>query len=311
MDDPALGIVQTPQFFRSLASSDVGGALGRVRHAGGVLPVGAAGEGPVRVGAVRRLQRPVPAHRPGSRPTAASLSPLRGGLPHRARRPPKHGFRPEVPAHSAGDGDLPAERGRVHAAAVPVVQRGHVAGVARSHVAVPDAVQRPAFLHRRVDVELHHRPPDPDPAADPDHPAGVPAGGDPLCNAVLLIPAVVTGTVSCLPAVAQRPVDPGDLPPIAIAVGWAQILGLWDFARGKVMTWHPTIGPVDAPRRFRKCVVGFPERHPRHRLGLPRRVAHGPGHVRPFRHCRPARPGQSGRRGPGRVSGEGRHVNHR
>jgi hypothetical protein len=45
--------------------------------------------------------------------------------------------------------------------------------------------------------------------------------------------------------------------PIAIAVGWAQILGLWDYARGRVMTWQPSIGPAAAPRRFRKCVVGW------------------------------------------------------
>ncbi len=76
-----------------------------------------------------------------------------------------------------------------------------------------------------------------------------------LRNAVLLIPAVVTGTV--LYPLWHNARWTLATWPIAIAVGWAQVLGLWDFARGKVMTWHPTIGPVDAPRRFRKCVVGW------------------------------------------------------
>jgi cellulose synthase (UDP-forming) len=76
-----------------------------------------------------------------------------------------------------------------------------------------------------------------------------------LRNAILLIPAVVTGVV--LYPLWHNARWTLATWPIAIAVGWAQILGLWDFARGKVMTWHPTIGPVDAPRRFRKCVVGW------------------------------------------------------
>jgi len=74
-----------------------------------------------------------------------------------------------------------------------------------------------------------------------------------LRNAILLIPAVVTGTV--LYPLWHNARWTWATWPIAIAVGWAQILGLWDFARGKVMTWQPTIGPAAAPRRFRKCVV--------------------------------------------------------
>jgi hypothetical protein len=38
--------------------------------------------------------------------------------------------------------------------------------------------------------------------------------------------------------------------PLAIAVGWAQVLAIWDYARGKVMSWQPTRGPGDATRRF-------------------------------------------------------------
>ncbi|HEX4092065.1 MAG TPA: glycosyltransferase family 2 protein [Trebonia sp.] len=74
-----------------------------------------------------------------------------------------------------------------------------------------------------------------------------------LRNAVLLLPAVATGTV--LYPLWHNARWTLATWPIAFAVGWAQILGLWDFARGRVMTWNSTIGSVQAPRRFRKCVV--------------------------------------------------------
>ena len=74
-----------------------------------------------------------------------------------------------------------------------------------------------------------------------------------LRNIILLIPTVITGTV--LYPLWHNVRWTLATWPIGIAVGWAQALGLWDFARGKVMTWQPTIGPAAAPRRFRKCVV--------------------------------------------------------
>lgn len=74
-----------------------------------------------------------------------------------------------------------------------------------------------------------------------------------LRNAILLLPAVVTGAV--LYPLWHNTRWTVATWPIAIAVGWAQVLGIWDFARGKVMTWQPTIGPAAAPLRFRKCVV--------------------------------------------------------
>ena len=76
-----------------------------------------------------------------------------------------------------------------------------------------------------------------------------------LRNAILLIPSVIVGSV--LYPLWHNSRWTWAVWPVAIAVGWAQTLGLWDYARGKVMTWQPTIGPVDAPRRFRKCVVGW------------------------------------------------------
>jgi cellulose synthase (UDP-forming) len=76
-----------------------------------------------------------------------------------------------------------------------------------------------------------------------------------LRNAILLIPAAVTGAV--LYPLWHNSKWPLGTWPLAIAVGWAQALGLWDFARGKVMSWQPTRGPKDAPRRFRKCVAAW------------------------------------------------------
>jgi hypothetical protein len=67
-------------------------------------------------------------------------------------------------------------------------------------------------------------------------------------NALLLVPAVITG---CLlyPLWHNSPYSPR-IWPLSIAVGWAQVLALWDFARGKVMSWQPSRGPKDATRRF-------------------------------------------------------------
>lgn len=69
-----------------------------------------------------------------------------------------------------------------------------------------------------------------------------------LRNAVLLIPAVITGTV-LYPLWHNAKYSPR-IWPLAIAVGWAQVLALWDFSRGKVMSWRPSRGPADATRRF-------------------------------------------------------------
>jgi cellulose synthase (UDP-forming) len=76
-----------------------------------------------------------------------------------------------------------------------------------------------------------------------------------LRNAVLLIPAVIVGAV--LYPLWHNSRWTLATWPVAIAVGWAQVLGLWDYARGRVMTWQPSIGPASAPLRFRKCVVGW------------------------------------------------------
>jgi cellulose synthase (UDP-forming) len=69
-----------------------------------------------------------------------------------------------------------------------------------------------------------------------------------LRNAFLLLPAVITSTV-LYPLWHNAPYSPR-IWPLAIAVGWAQVLAIWDYSRGKVMSWQPTRGPGDATRRF-------------------------------------------------------------
>ena len=36
---------------------------------------------------------------------------------------------------------------------------------------------------------------------------------------------------------------------------WAQAIALWDYSRGKVMSWRASRGPADTTRRFWWCVI--------------------------------------------------------
>jgi cellulose synthase/poly-beta-1,6-N-acetylglucosamine synthase-like glycosyltransferase len=76
-----------------------------------------------------------------------------------------------------------------------------------------------------------------------------------LQNAVLLIPALVISAV--LYPLWHNVRWTIHVWPLAIAVGWAQTLAIWDYARGKVMSWTPSRGPMDASRRFRKAVCAW------------------------------------------------------
>jgi len=76
-----------------------------------------------------------------------------------------------------------------------------------------------------------------------------------LRNAILLIPVLLTGTV--LYPLWHNTRWPLGMWPLAIAVGWAQALSLWDYSRGKVMSWQASRGPKDATRRFRKAVLAW------------------------------------------------------
>lgn len=74
-----------------------------------------------------------------------------------------------------------------------------------------------------------------------------------LRNVLLLIPTIITGTV--LYPLWHNTRWPLGTWPLSIAVGWAQALSLWDYSRGKVMSWQASRGPGDASRRFRKAVL--------------------------------------------------------
>ena len=72
-------------------------------------------------------------------------------------------------------------------------------------------------------------------------------------NAVLLAPALIVAGV--LYPLWHNARWSAGMWPLAIGTGWAQVLALWDFSRGKVMSWQPTRGPKDTSRRFRKAVL--------------------------------------------------------
>jgi cellulose synthase (UDP-forming) len=76
-----------------------------------------------------------------------------------------------------------------------------------------------------------------------------------LKNAILLIPTIITGAI--LYPLWHNTRWPIGIWPLSIAVGWAQALALWDYSRGKVMSWQASRGPGDATRRFRKAVLAW------------------------------------------------------
>jgi cellulose synthase (UDP-forming) len=69
-----------------------------------------------------------------------------------------------------------------------------------------------------------------------------------LRNALLLVPVVLV-TAVLYPLWHNSPYS-ARIWPLSLAVGWAQILAIWDFAHGRVMSWTPTRQPGDATRRF-------------------------------------------------------------
>ncbi len=76
-----------------------------------------------------------------------------------------------------------------------------------------------------------------------------------LRNGLVLVPAVLTGTV--LYPLWHHARWSAHAWPLGIAVGWAQVLAIWDYAWGRVMSWDPSRGPKDASRRFRKAVCAW------------------------------------------------------
>ena len=70
-----------------------------------------------------------------------------------------------------------------------------------------------------------------------------------LRNFIILLPAMLTGFV-LYPLWHLSDYGPG-IWPLGIARGWAHVFAIWDGARGKSMSWHPTRTPGSSLRRFR------------------------------------------------------------
>jgi cellulose synthase (UDP-forming) len=76
-----------------------------------------------------------------------------------------------------------------------------------------------------------------------------------LRNFVALGPAMITGFV--LYPLWHRCRYGPSVWALGIARGWAHVFAIWDSARGKTMSWHPTRTPGSALRRFRIWVTGW------------------------------------------------------
>jgi cellulose synthase/poly-beta-1,6-N-acetylglucosamine synthase-like glycosyltransferase len=74
-----------------------------------------------------------------------------------------------------------------------------------------------------------------------------------LGNVTLLIPSIIFSVI-LYPLWHNSPYSPR-IWPLAIAVGWAQVLALWDYACGNVMSWQPSRGPAGVTHRFWRAVV--------------------------------------------------------
>ena len=75
-----------------------------------------------------------------------------------------------------------------------------------------------------------------------------------LRNFIVLLPAMVAGFV--LYPLWHRTSYGPSVWPLGIARGWAHVFSIWDSARGKTMGWHPSRTPGSSLRRFRVGVTG-------------------------------------------------------
>jgi cellulose synthase (UDP-forming) len=74
-----------------------------------------------------------------------------------------------------------------------------------------------------------------------------------LRNFIILAPAMIAGFV--LYPLWHRSAYGPSVWPLGVARGWAHVFSIWDSARGKTMSWHPTRTPGGALRRFRIWVA--------------------------------------------------------
>ena len=70
-----------------------------------------------------------------------------------------------------------------------------------------------------------------------------------LRNFIVLLPAMLTGFV--LYPLWHRAGYGPSVWPLGVARGWAHVFAIWDGARGKTMGWHPSRTPGSSLRRFR------------------------------------------------------------
>jgi cellulose synthase (UDP-forming) len=76
-----------------------------------------------------------------------------------------------------------------------------------------------------------------------------------LRNFIILGPAMISGFV--LYPLWHRSAYGPSVWPLGIARGWAHVFAIWDSAWGRTMSWHPTRTPGSALRRFRLWVIGW------------------------------------------------------
>jgi cellulose synthase (UDP-forming) len=74
-----------------------------------------------------------------------------------------------------------------------------------------------------------------------------------LRSFLILLPAVLSGFV-LYPLWHHARYGPS-VWPLGIARGWAHVFAIWDSARGKTMSWHPSRTPGSSLRRFRYWVI--------------------------------------------------------
>jgi cellulose synthase (UDP-forming) len=76
-----------------------------------------------------------------------------------------------------------------------------------------------------------------------------------LRNFVILAPAMISGFI-VYPLWHRAAYGPS-VWPLGVARGWAHVFSIWDSAWGRTMSWHPTRTPGSALRRFRLWVIGW------------------------------------------------------
>ena len=74
-------------------------------------------------------------------------------------------------------------------------------------------------------------------------------------NFVILLPAIATG-FGLYPLWHRSAYGPS-VWPLGVARGWAHVFAIWDGARGQTMGWHPTRTPGSALVRFRIGITGW------------------------------------------------------